>query len=331
MSAPSLSSAAPTSPRCSTQLLEDLPGTAKTGTVYVVLEYHYGWGHDVLDDDVFGPELAAAMRGHLKKYGASLQLVRKPGRAGQDRPQRTLYVVHTGNGVTAPWARRLEVTGPSDVLEIDLATPESVGGEPVEHPLLLVCTHGKRDMCCALRGRPLAASLQATFPGDEVWESSHTKGHRFAPSVILLPWGYSFGRLDAAAAKAMLQQAARGRMVVDGNRGRGCFDAPGQVAELAVAAALLDAGEDLAMGALHVTEESSADEELQARLVADLVAASPEGYDEARLLARTVIHPDGRVWEVLLAQDSSAPVMASCGAAAKPQTTYRAVFLRAAE
>ena len=305
--------------RCSTQMVEDLPGTAKTGSVYVVLEHPGGWGHDVLDDDVFGADLATRIRTHLKKYGATLQLVRKPGRAGQERAARTLYVAHTGNGVLSPWMRRLTVTGPEDILGFDLSTPESVGGEPVNHPLLLVCTHGKRDMCCALRGRPVAASLQATFPGDEVWESSHTKGHRFAPSMILLPWGYSFGRLDAGSAKAVLQAATQGDMTLAGNRGRGCFDAAGQVADLAVAA---ECG-DLTIGVLHVSEANPDDAAVNSPAARAAAQRLSVAADE--VLLRTVIHPDGRDWEVLLAKTMSAPAAASCGAAPKPQATYTAL------
>ncbi|APT84105.1 hypothetical protein CAQU_02360 [Corynebacterium aquilae DSM 44791] len=296
--------------KCSTQQLETLPGTAKAGSKYVVLEYLHGWGRDVLDDDVFGPELAAKMRAHLKAHGAGLQLVRKPGRAGQHRQERYLYVAFTGDGETPPAMRRLKVSGPEDVLSVDLSSPDTVGGEDVTHPLLLVCTHGKRDMCCALRGRPLAASLQACFYGDEVWESSHTKGHRFAPSLILLPWGYSFGRMNSSAALDMLKAASRGEMFVPGNRGRGCFDRPGQVAEIAVANELFLAGECPGIGVLAV------------RADVDPAPAVGQLGDNEQL--RRVIHPDGRSWDVVISAADTEPVAASCGAQPKPQVMYSA-------
>ena len=48
---------------------------------------------------------------------------------------------------------------------------------------LLVCTHGGRDRCCGSDGTRL---FQALFPppGVRVWRTSHTAGHRFAPTAI---------------------------------------------------------------------------------------------------------------------------------------------------
>lgn len=73
-------------------------------------------------------------------------------------------------------------------------SPESVA---------LICTNAKRDVCCALRGLPLAANLAGRYP-DRVWECSHTGGHRFAPTGVLLPTGATLGRLDAALADAAM-------------------------------------------------------------------------------------------------------------------------------
>ena len=66
-------------------------------------------------------------------------------------------------------------------------------------PILLVCTHGVHDTCCALRGRPVAAALAARWPG-QVWECSHVGGDRFAPNVVVLPDGFYYGNLDPETA-----------------------------------------------------------------------------------------------------------------------------------
>ena len=65
--------------------------------------------------------------------------------------------------------------------------------------MLLVCTNGKRDECCALLGRPIAQRCAPGAPG-RVWESNHLGGHRFAPTVTLLPHGTMHGQLDTATA-----------------------------------------------------------------------------------------------------------------------------------
>ena len=46
-------------------------------------------------------------------------------------------------------------------------------------PMLLVCTHGVHDTCCAVRGRPVAAALARRWP-EATWECSHVGGDRFA-------------------------------------------------------------------------------------------------------------------------------------------------------
>lgn len=288
--------------RCSEPTAEPLPGTAKTGTTYVALEHLHGWGRDVLDGEALG-ELTESVTAHLKRYSAGLQLIRKPGRAGQHRNLRRMYLIFTGDGTTPPAMEKLEVSGPEAILKLDLSGPgcnTALGAHPVEHPLLLVCAHGRRDMCCALKGRPVAAGLQTCFYGEEVWESSHTKGHRFAASMLLMPWGYSYGRLDAGKAIDMLKYASRGEMFLPGNRGRGCFDAPGQVAELVIADMLIRDAGSLEIGVLAVAKVEEA----------------------AGAVRRKVTHPDGRKWVLTLEKRPVQGVISSCGDAPKQGSTW---------
>lgn len=216
--------------RCSDVTVEALPGTAKQGSVILAYEQRQGWGHDILDGDALGED-TAPIKAMLKASGASLLFIRKPGRGGQYRKGHRLYLCFAELGV----AEELDVDTPAAMLSLDLSGPGRNGARPVDYPLALVCTHGKRDRCCAIKGRPLAASLQGCFAGDEVWEASHMKGHRFAPTLMLLPWGYSYGRLNFQAASAMMHAAEEGQLFLPGLRGRGIYDAPAQVAEIAVA------------------------------------------------------------------------------------------------
>ena len=57
---------------------------------------------------------------------------------------------------------------------------------------VLVCTHGSRDACCARFGYQVYRRLRDQYasPGSlRVWRTSHTGGHRFAPTLIDLPEG----------------------------------------------------------------------------------------------------------------------------------------------
>ena len=86
-------------------------------------------------------------------------------------------------------------------------SPPALPGAAAAEPVLLVCTNGRRDVCCAVRGRPVALEAARRRPG-AVWESSHTGGHRFAPTGVLLPHGVTLARLDAALCAEVLESAA---------------------------------------------------------------------------------------------------------------------------
>jgi hypothetical protein len=159
-----------------------------------------------------------------------------------------------------------------------------------QHAHLHVCTNGRRDECCAVKGRPVALGVAGRHP-DRVWEVTHTSGHRFAATAVLLPAGTLHGRLDTDTAAALLAAADRGETVLPGSRGRSTHPAPGQVAELAVREAAGETGLDT----LDVTE----------------VAGTGEHSWTVR-----VVHADGRRWSVSVESEAAGTDRAeSCGKA----------------
>lgn len=269
--------------RCSDVQVEPLPGTAKQGSVYVVFEWPYGWSRDVLDGETFGKELTAQLKQHLGS--AHLQLIKHPVHRKPDLHH--CYLVFAEEGIT----ELVLLKGPEDICNLDLTGPGKNGGGPIDGPLVLVCTHGKRDVCCAVKGRPLAVGLDERFPGGVVWETSHTKGHRFAPSVLLMPWGYSFGRLNIEAASKMVETAKRGEFFIPANRGSGLLAPPDQVREIHVAERLIVEGETVRYGDLTVADG-------------------------------VVKHKDGRNWKVDLKEVEVDGVVSSCGTDPKPGTAF---------
>ena len=232
----------------------DVPGSAKQGSAYVLFEWPSGWSRDVLDGNTFSKELTSKLKSKIKQAGkgTGLQLIRRPGREGRVVGQfHRCYLVWADQAVM----ELVLLNGPEDILNLDLSGPGKNGGEIVEKPMLLVCTHGKRDVCCAVKGRPLAAELNEHFGASVVWEASHMKGHRFAAVSLLMPWAYSFGRLNADAGKQLVNAAMKGEYFFPGNRGNGQLAPRAQVAELAVAQQLIDAGEALHYGELTAVDE----------------------------------------------------------------------------
>jgi hypothetical protein len=140
-----------------------------------------------------------------------------------------LFAVRTG-----AWCETAELDRIGDVESLDLAAlaaGRSPGLEPWAGPLVLVCTHGRHDACCAERGRPLAAELARVAP-DQVWECSHLGGDRFAGNVLVLPRGLGFGRVDPARGPGLLDDLSRDVLDLDLMRGRATLPMAAQFAEI---------------------------------------------------------------------------------------------------
>src|SRR5262249_30443840 len=120
-----------------------------------------------------------------------------------------------------------ELAAYEDLCGLDLTSP----GPALDHPLLLVCTHGKHDRCCARYGRPLHAALREGLDDDWVWQVSHIGGDRFAGNLVCLPEGLYFGRVGPDDAWPLLEDYLRRRVRLENFRGRSCYPFAVQAAE----------------------------------------------------------------------------------------------------
>ncbi|MFF3055777.1 sucrase ferredoxin [Streptomyces sp. NPDC057909] len=131
-------------------------------------------------------------------------------------------------------------------------------------------------MCCALAGRPLAQAVAAEEP-EATWEISHLGGHRFAPTMLVLPHGYLYGRLTPQMALDALSATRQGRLSIPSCRGRSTWPRPGQAAEVALRKRL---GDDI----------------IDAVTIHCIETIAPNCW------AVTACHTDGRRWSVLVEQ-----------------------------
>jgi hypothetical protein len=130
------------------------------------------------------------------------------------------------------WHWRLDRATALTSLDLDVLEAGKGGARRVEEPVFFVCTHGTRDACCALHGMPVYRDLAALRP-DHVWQCSHLGGHRFAPTLLVLPHGAVYGRVDAASTGALVKAAASGELHdLESLRGRSCYPRPAQAAEV---------------------------------------------------------------------------------------------------
>lgn len=276
---------------------EPISGTAATARTWLLLEQPGPWGAQALTSSHLDPALGRALEAAATGTGVRIALIRRPGRHADfgTLPLRQVYAAHTTPGNV--WLHSAMTAAPERLLNLDFAAlgrgehqtfGATLQGSPhTGGPLALVCTNGKRDRCCALLGRPLAAELAASGV-EGVWEVTHLGGHRFSPTVLVLPYGYAYGRAEAHTVKEVLHGAQEGRIVIEGCRGSSAWERPGQAAELAVRTAVHETAADV----LSVVRTEG---------------AAPR-WDV------TVAHVDGRHWRVVVAQGASLPPRPeSCG------------------
>lgn len=101
-------------------------------------------------------------------------------------------------------------------------------------PIFLVCAHGRRDACCARLGLPLFEGLKDRLAPTDLWQASHLGGHRFAPNVVVLPYGIQLGRIPLERAAAVVDLVTAGRIPLDLYRGRTLYEPRVQAAEITV-------------------------------------------------------------------------------------------------
>lgn len=171
-----------------------------------------------------------------------------------DRPRR--LIVHAaagGDGWFAGYRRAVAaadgVSGAGLADMAEAAVADRFGGaDPAWGTDVLVCTHGRRDVCCGSLGTELALGLLAGggFDGGgdtaqaggigraggidqgggidragggpggagpvarpvDLHRTSHTGGHRFAPTFVILPEGTAWAFADADLVRAVVARTA---------------------------------------------------------------------------------------------------------------------------
>jgi Sucrase/ferredoxin-like len=208
---------------------EPLVGTASTITNWLLVEHAGPWGEEALRHARLPAGLGDTLRRRERELKIRVLLIRRHGRGAV--AQRSCFAIHTGPD--RPWIERADLGDVRDVAALDLdalGRGASLGLTPIEDPLFAVCTHGRRDPCCAERGRPLAAALSEAFP-EQTWESTHIGGDRFAGNMVAFPHGFYFGRIDAARGVRVASGYAGGRIDLEHLRGRSCRPTDVQAAE----------------------------------------------------------------------------------------------------
>ncbi|MEU3019916.1 sucrase ferredoxin [Nocardiopsis sp. NPDC007018] len=237
---------------------EQIAGTAGRTGGWLLIEHDGPWRNPAFASEGLDRAVVSELSRRIAGRDVRPQLIKRPGtrerRTRDDRPLRA-YLVHTSRA--RPWVRRIDFHDLAELLDVDVTAAERpeppAFGSPVDHTLYLVCTHAKKDPCCAMLGRPVAAALAGGEA--EVWETTHVGGDRFAANLVALPQGVYFGRLTPESAQDTVAALERGLVLPENYRGRCTDSSPAQAAEAALRSRL---GVPVGVDALaHLAEEET--------------------------------------------------------------------------
>ncbi len=298
--------------RCSVGAADEpMAGSAAEATAYLLVEHPGPWGRKALAESRFPEQVRHGLAEAADAAGVRVQLIRRPGRTASGD---ALRVLASYADPVAPWTGTARLASPAALLDLDLAALAAGrrdGWDPHKDPVYLVCTNGRRDLCCAERGRPIVTALAAAYP-DETWETTHVGGHRFAGAMLVLPHGLSYGRLDAAAALQTVELLLAGELDLAHLRGRSAYDGATQAAEIAVRGRLGVTG----LGALELVSATPLD-------AGPLDGPGGNASAAGALTDVRFRHRDGEI-TVRVARVPTPPGRQSCAdLTPKPGVTYR--------
>jgi len=283
---------------------------------WIAIEHPGPWGRDAVQDS----DLPEPVRAHLAtaaSHGVTVVLVRRPDLRGDDRrvvDGHRVWVARCASGGSRLRTGRL--TSLDAIATWDLAAIAEGSLPALDRaevaPVLLVCTHGRRDTCCAVQGRALIAGLLDVATDEQrewIWECSHVGGHRFAPVTVTLPDGMVHGRLSPGDGADLLAAVGSGRLLPPLLRGRSWLPSPLQAADVAV----------------RLVEDIDVAADLDALAVVDGRAIPvPLAWPAPDEVVVEVRHRDGRAWRVPVTREALDAARAeSCGKDAAPVALWR--------
>jgi hypothetical protein len=201
---------------------------------WLMIEVRGAWGEDAIHASALGEHVPSHWKDELKRRQIRAVCIRSPLRAEVTGVRMfTCVARRPGKQPSVLW--RLDVDSLADVFgaaeELRINQPAEAGWERVNEQLILVCTNGRHDQCCANFGRPLVRALLHARWADRVWECSHIGGDRFAANLVVLPDSLYFGRVDPQSAPTVLCALDEGRIELSWFRGRTTFSLAEQAVE----------------------------------------------------------------------------------------------------
>ena len=216
---------------------EPLYGTAASRTdAWLVLEHAGAWGKKAWEE----ADIPSDVRAHVDAWvaaeaGARIQLIKRD----DTRTRGDLHLYLASTRQTKPCIAELRLPELAALRDVDLGAAIAAlrngdlpqGARAPARPIVLVCTNGKRDRCCAKWGVPVFDAISGRADVD-VWQTTHLGGHRFAATMLWLPEGICYGRISIGEVAGIVDAALSRRIdPLDRLRGRTSLGEAGQAAE----------------------------------------------------------------------------------------------------
>lgn len=196
---------------------EPLAGMGQAAARYILLHWPRGaWRVPRAESRDMPPELSAAIRTAVAK-GAHVALVEGDGIA-----------LSTGGRIR----RDCSAQEAAELLP-ELALGAELPGEDDPRQIILCCTDGRQDPCCARYGHATFRALRAAADPERfrILQSTHLGGCRFAASLVLLPLRHRYGHLTPGQVPGFLAALSAGQIYLPAWRGNPALPAAAQVAE----------------------------------------------------------------------------------------------------
>jgi hypothetical protein len=199
---------------------EPLFASASQVRRWLLIEVRGAWGRDSIADTDLARYAPASWRRRLHDARIRVIVIRRDLDRSVNRALETFYV-DSGQLTNKGRGWRHTVATLHAAVDATAELPRlGDGWRPHQDPLVLVCTNGRHDACCATFGRPLVRAVRQSDRHGRVWECSHIGGDRFAGNLVILPEGLYFGRCDGESAQRVLDAYACGEIDLDHYRGR---------------------------------------------------------------------------------------------------------------
>ncbi len=208
-----------------------LIASATEGGLWFLVEYSGSYENKAVEESGIPDEVKDYLR-EVEIPGARtrVQLIQQDG--SKEREGLYFFAARADSQNPQLYEYHLEEYG--EILDIDLDA--LTAGQPSDHPNLraepvfLVCTNGRRDLCCARYG-PAVYQAMAEDVGDAAWQSSHIGGHNKAPNNLFFPHGVNYGHATPEEILHLMDEYKHSRVVLNNYRGRVCYYPHIQAAE----------------------------------------------------------------------------------------------------